>query len=172
MRRGSPQHGRFSALALTAILASFSTAIACSGGAGGAGVTPTPAGSACSAGRHRAYVVVEHRDRRTLQRCVGFDAEQIDGEALMQRSGIQYQVQQFSFGKGVCQIDNEPAQFSECFPKNAPNWSLFVATGGGQYTAATKSYDATTVNDGGTLGWRYLAADATPEPPPPPRISN
>jgi len=100
---------------------------------------------------------------------VGFGGDTIDGQALMDQSKIEYQTQTFSFGKGVCRIDNEPTQFSECFPKNQPYWSLFVDTGGA-WAAAQTGYTAVTLHDKEALGWRYvLATDQNPSPPPLPK---
>jgi hypothetical protein len=84
----------------------------------------------------------------------------------MDRSGIEYQAQTFSFGKGVCQIDNEPAQYSACFPANGPFWALFIETSG-SWTSATKGYTDATIHDKEALGWHYVKqSDANPGPPP------
>jgi hypothetical protein len=114
---------------------------------------------------HHAYVVVEHLAGTWLYRCVGFSGDTIDGQSLMDQSGIQYQTQTFSFGKAVCQIDNEPATFTQCFPQNAPTWGLFIATGGA-WTVAQTGYAAVNLHDKDELGWHYQAATATPAPPP------
>jgi hypothetical protein len=84
-----------------------------------------PVNSCISGGAaHDAYVVVQHLTGASLQRCVGFDSDTIDGQTLMDKSSIEYQVQVFSFGKAVCQVDNEPKQYSECLPKNQPYWCV------------------------------------------------
>jgi hypothetical protein len=115
---------------------------------------------------HHAYVVVQHLAGRSVQKCVGFADDTIDGQALMDKSGIEYQAQTFSFGKGVCQIDNEPAQFSVCFPQGGANWALFVETGGA-WTIAAKGYTDTKLHDKEALGWHYVQpSDANPLPPP------
>ena len=120
---------------------------------------------------HRAYLVVEHLSGASLQKCVGFQGDTIDGQTLMEQSKIPYQTQTFSFGKGVCQIDNEPQQFSECFPKNHPYWSLFVETGGA-WAMAQSGYTAVVLHDKEALGWHYVqATDANPSPPPLPKES-
>ena len=115
---------------------------------------------------HHAYVVVEHFSGTSLQRCVGFAGDTIDGQSLMDQSTIRYQTQTFSFGKGVCAIDKEPAQYSECFPKDKPYWSLFIETGGAWAPAST-GYAAINLHDKDALGWRYVeSSDANPAPPP------
>ena len=117
---------------------------------------------------HHAYVVVQHADAsRQLQKCVGFSGDTIDGQSLMDQSGVEYQTQTFSFGKAVCQVDNEPTQFSKCFADTGPNWSLFVETNGAWAPAQT-GYTQVTLHDKEAVGWRYTA-DASPAPPPLPK---
>ena len=127
--------------------------------------TPSPACVNASA-PHHAYVVVEHLSGASLQKCVGFTGDTIDGKSLMDQSGIPYQTQTFSFGLGVCAIDNEPAQYSQCFPKDKPYWSLFVETGGA-WAMAQIGFDQEKLKDTEALGWRYVpSTDALPSPPP------
>jgi hypothetical protein len=132
----------------------------------------SPANPCVNAGAaHRAYVVVQHLAGGSGQKCVGFAGDTIDGQTLMDKSGFEYQAQTFSFGKAVCQIDNEPKQYSECFPKNQPYWALFVETGGAWATAQT-GYTDITLHDKEAIGWHYVpATDASPAPPPTPKAS-
>ena len=105
---------------------------------------------------------------KTLQGCVSFAASAgtIGGKQLMDQSGINYQTQTFSFGPGVCAIDNEPATFTQCFAQGQPYWSLFVEQGGA-WTAAQTGFDQIQLHDKDALGWRFVpAADQTPSPPP------
>jgi hypothetical protein len=132
------------------------------------GSSPTnPTSSCANAGApHHAYVVVQHLSGASVQKCVGFAEDTIDGPALMDKSGIEYQAQTFSFGKAVCQVDNEPAQYSACFPQNQPYWALFIETGGA-WVSATKGYTDVKLHDKEALGWHYVqAADPSPAPPP------
>jgi hypothetical protein len=129
--------------------------------------TATPSPTCFNAGApHHAYVVVEHLSGTSTQTCVGFTGDTIDGKSLMDQSGIPYQTQTFSFGLGVCAVDNEPAQFSECFPKDKPYWSLFIESAG-TWAAAQVGFDQEKLKDKEALGWRYVpAVDQTPSPPP------
>ncbi|HEX6548525.1 MAG TPA: hypothetical protein VF134_07280 [Candidatus Dormibacteraeota bacterium] len=152
-------------LAAGALLASIS--ISCGGGQ--AATTPTPAAApACvnASAPHKAYVVVTHLDGKTVQKCVGFTGDQIGAEDLMNKSGIEYQSQTFSFGKAVCQVDNDPAQFTQCFTQGQPYWLLFTETAGGPWTMAQTGYTAVNVPDGGGLGWRMSPPNASPAPTP------
>lgn len=138
------------------------------------GSSQSPSGGACvnfGAG-HRAYVVVQHQSGRTLERCVGFDGEQISGEDLMKQSGIQHGTQTFAaLGKAVCQVDNEPARFTECFPKDKPNWLMFV-TSGGEWTTPEVGFSQINLKDSEALGWKYaVLTPSSPVPPPLPKRS-
>jgi hypothetical protein len=138
---------------------------ACGSSSPTATAPPTPTCVNATA-THHAYVVVQHLSGASLQRCVGFAGDTINGKALMDQSGIPYQTQTFSFGLGVCAVDNEPKTFTECFPKDQPYWSLFVEDNGA-WTMAQLGFDQLNLKDHDALGWRYVpAADQTPSPPP------
>lgn len=115
---------------------------------------------------HHAYVVVQHLSGAWFERCVGFTDAQIDGQAVMDRSGIQYQARSVSAGKVVCQIDQEPLSFSACFPQKQPYWALFIESGG-HWSNAPGGMNDVRLHDGDALGWHYVRAD-DPAPAPPP----
>jgi hypothetical protein len=138
---------------------------ACGGSSPASQASPTS--SCINAGAvHRAYVVVQHQSGTSLQKCVGFAGDTIDGQSLMDQSGIEYQAQTFSFGKAVCQVDNEPTQFGTCFPPNQATWWAFIEAGG-VWACAQTGYTAVTLHDKEAIGWRYVRT-ADPCPPPPP----
>jgi hypothetical protein len=150
-------------LALTIVVA----VNACGGSPAASTSTPT---SSCvnASAPHHAYVVVQHiATAHRLQKCVGFSGDTIDGQALMDQSGVEYQTQTFSFGKAVCQVDNEPVQFAKCFADNGPNWTLFVETNG-TWAEAQTGYTQVTLHDKDALGWTYTS-DPSPAPPPLPK---
>ncbi len=140
--------------------------ISACGGSASTGQT-SPTSSCANAGApHHAYVVVEHSSGASLQKCVGFAADTIDGQTLMDQSGIQFQAQTFSFGKAVCQVDNEPAHYSTCFPPNQPTWWAFIEAGTA-WTCAQTGYSAVTLHDKEAIGWYYVqTTDPCPAPPP------
>lgn len=131
----------------------------------------TAAGISCtgpSSAPHRAYVVVQHLSGSYIERCVGFAGADIDGQALMDQSGIQYMAHTVSSGKVVCQVDLEPRQVTECFPQNQPYWALFIESGG-HWTSAPGGYTDIRLHDGDAIGWHYVpSGDAAPAPPPMP----
>jgi hypothetical protein len=133
---------------------------------------PPAAGSArttaCTGvtGTNRVYVVVEHLSGSTMQRCVTFAGDVIDGQTAMDQSGIEYQAHSVSSGKVVCQVDFEPKQFSQCFPQNQPYWALFVESGG-KWTTAPGGFTDLRLHDKDAIGWHYVGAtDPAPAPPP------
>ena len=128
----------------------------------------SPAAGACSRGAHHAYLVVQHLDGGSLQRCVGFDGDQIGGEDLMRRSGIRYETQDFSFGRAVCALDQEPAHFDQCFKQGDPYWGLWIWSGG-VYKSSETGYTAVQLHADEGLGWHRVPASGTPLPPPAPR---
>jgi hypothetical protein len=151
-----------------AILALTISAVAC-GGSPSAGGPASPAATCVNpSAPHHAYVVVEHgTPAKEFQRCVGFTGDTIDGQTLMDESGIGYQTQTYSFGKAVCQVDSEPAQYTKCFADTGPNWSLFVDTGG-SWAQAQTGYAQVMLHDKDALGWEYTA-DQSAAPPPLPK---
>jgi hypothetical protein len=146
---------------------------ACGGEPSTSTTTATPASTCVNASAaHRAYVVVQHSSGTTLQKCVGFAGDTIDGQSLMDRSGITFQTQTFSFGKAICSIDNEPAQYDKCFATNGPNWSMFIETNGSWTVAQTGYADPKVIlHDKDALGFRYIAYEPAPSPPPLPKAS-
>jgi hypothetical protein len=136
----------------------------------GSQATPATNSTGCAAGTaHHAYVVVQHLDGVSIQRCVGFSGAYIDGQSIMDQSGIEYQARSVSSGKVVCQVDLEPSQVSECFPQNGPYWALFIESGG-RWSSAPAGYTDVQLHDGDSLGWHYVwASDPSPAPPPLPR---
>ncbi len=119
-----------------------------------------------SGAAHHAYVVVQHLSGASFQRCVGFDGAEIDGQTLMDQSGIQYEAHPLSSGKAVCQVDHEPQQYSQCFPQNQPYWALFVETNR-KWVSAPGGFTDTKLHDGEALGWHYVPANASSPAPPP-----
>lgn len=140
---------------------------ACGGSPATATASPSPAKACVNASApHHAYVVVEHLSGTSVQKCVGFSTSTIDGKSLMDQSGIEYQAQTFSFGSAVCQVDNEPQQFTQCFPQNMPYWALFIESGG-TWATAPNGYTQVVLNDRDAIGWHYVqATDPSPAPPP------
>lgn len=153
--------------------ASAAAALLLAGCGGPAAPATAPAGShpGCinATGPHRAYVVVQHLDGRSLTRCVGFATDQISGDELMKGSRLSYAAQRFSFGDAICAIDGEPKGYDTCLPQGAPYWALWISSGTRSYRRAELGYTQVKLGPGEALGWHYTSpTDANPLPPPPP----
>jgi hypothetical protein len=133
----------------------------------------SPSSTCVNAGApHHAYVVVQHGSGTTLQKCVGFSGDTIDGRSLMDKSGLDYQTQTTSYGPAVCAIDSEPKTFDKCFADSGPNWSLFIESNGAWTVAQTGYADPKVIlHDKDALGWRYIPYVDNPSPPPLPKAS-
>ena len=161
MRRHFLWAGATLALLIAACGGSQTASTGSSSATGGACLNPAAA--------HRAYVVVQHQSGGTVQRCVGFSGDEVDAATLMKQSKIQYQAQTTSFGLAVCQIDNEPARFSECFPQGKPYWSLWVESAG-SWSMSQVGFSEVKLHDREVLGWHYVPQTGpSPAPPPTPR---
>jgi hypothetical protein len=156
----------------SATLAMAIGAVTACGGSPSTG-SASPASTCVNASApHHAYVVVQHGSGTSLQKCVGFTGDTIDGKSLMDKSGVDYQTQTTSFGPAVCAIDSEPKTFDKCFNSNGPNWSLFIEANGSWTVAQTGFADPKVVlHDKDALGWRYIPYSDNPTPPPLPSKS-
>jgi hypothetical protein len=165
---GSARVGRF-AQAKALVLA---FAIAGTAGSALALLPLSPfAGSACAgSGPRHAALVVQHGSGLTIQRCVAFSSATISGDQLLELSGIEYATASFGgFGQAVCQIDNEPAQFSVCLPPSPdPYWVVFVARGRGPWAISDRGVSGQTFADGDAEGFRYDPQTGAAAPPPAP----
>jgi hypothetical protein len=156
----------------SATLAIAIGAITACGGSPSSGAASPASNCVNASAPHHAYVVVQHGSGTSLQKCVGFTGDTLDGKSLMDKSGVDYQTQTTSFGPAVCAIDSEPKAYDKCFNSNGPNWMLFIETGGSWAVAQTGFADPKVVlHDKDALGWRYIPYDEHPSPPPLPKTS-
>jgi hypothetical protein len=158
-----------SSQAVSAVLAAISMTLLVSACAGSGGNAATP-GATCTGSGPSAEVVVELGDHHVLDRCVNFKGASVSGETALHRSRIEFATQHFSFGDGVCQIDDEPKSYTTCFPSGQPYWALFLWSGKGKWKAATTGINGVALKSGEALGWRYdPSSGAAPPPPLPPK---
>jgi hypothetical protein len=159
-------------MSASATLAIAIGAITACGGSPSTGAASPASNCVNASAPHHAYVVVQHGSGTSLQKCVGFTGDTLDGKSLMDKSGVDYQTQTTSFGPAVCAIDSEPKAYDKCFNSNGPNWMLFIETGGSWAVAQTGFADPKVVlHDKDALGWRYIPYDEHPSPPPLPKKS-
>ena len=143
--------------------------IAC-GPASAASPTPTAAASriVCvdAGAANHAYIVVQHMSGAWVERCIGFAPSFIDGQTIMDRSGIEYQTLTVGTTRVVCQVDLEPRQMAACVNPDQPHWALFVEVGG-HWSLSRAGFNDLPLYDKQALGWRYVrASDTSPSPPP------
>jgi hypothetical protein len=135
-------------------------------GVSAAGATAAGACASASSGRHVA-LVVQHGDGRTLSRCVPMSGTTMTGEQILKASGVEYQVQSFgSLGDAACQVDHEPASYTQCLPSTGSYWALFVSTAGAAWQSASKGISEQTFAAGDALGLRYDPESASSAAPP------
>jgi hypothetical protein len=141
-------------------------------GAASAAAQTGPATPLCAqaAGANHVGIVVEHGDGSVIRRCVSFTTPTITALNVLHGSGIQYSTSGFSGGLGdaVCQIDNEPAQYTSCLPASGSYWVFFVLSPTGGWTTAPQGVSNESVSNGGDIGFRYdplTGADPQPVSP-------
>lgn len=157
--------GRRAAL-IAVVVAAIATVPLEAGTVSATGAASAGACSSTSSVRHVA-VVVEHADGRTLSRCARFSGTAMTAEQVLAASGIEYQVQSYgSLGDAACQIDEEPASYTQCLPSSGSYWAVFVAAGGAAWQQASKGISEQTLHAGDGLGFRYDPESASTAAPP------
>jgi hypothetical protein len=146
--------------------------------AGGLGVASGlgragPAAPLCAqaGSTHRVALVVEHGDGRVIRICVGFPATASTTNALavLQSSGVENGTQSYgSLGMAICQIDNEPAQYTTCLPAAGSYWVLFISHAGGAWSTSSLGASFAKVASGDGVGFRYDPQTGSYPPPPSP----
>jgi len=106
---------------------------------------------------HHAALVIQHASGSVITRCVAFAEDQITGLQLVERSGVQYDAQNFgSIGSAMCQLDREPSSVpSGCFG-SGPYWQYFHRRGAA-WQASAFGASSSILHDGDMDGWHYAA---------------
>jgi hypothetical protein len=118
---------------------------------------------------HRVALVVEHGDGSVVRICVGVASSPVKALVVLQSSGLEIGTESYgSLGTAICQIDNEPAQYTTCLPASGSYWVLFISHAGGAWTTSSQGVSNAPVADGDAVGFRYdPQAGADPPPPSP-----
>jgi hypothetical protein len=112
----------------------------------------------------RAAIVVQYADGNITSACVSFDREEIDGEDLLNESGISY-VADFgnSMGSIICSIEGEGCNFpgEKCFcqcsePGSCAYWSYFIKDESGGWIYAPIGARLRKVKDGDLDAWVWV----------------
>jgi hypothetical protein len=126
--------------------------------------SPHPARAAVN----HAGVVVREGDGALTYAYVAFPEPQIDGVALLKRTGLPVVTVGFGgLGEGVCRIGPDGCAVAECRRNlcqtgraDAPYWQYFRQQTEGDWRALTLGASATTVRDGNIDGWSWTAGPA------------
>ncbi len=130
---------------------------------------PSASGSCAGVpGAHHARLVVEPAAGDVISRCVGFAGKGLPALTLLKDSHIELGTQTFSYGVGICQVDNVPAHYTQCFPSGKDYWALFLSKNGRTWTSPSVGVSDITVPPSGSLGLRYDSPNGTAAPPPHP----
>jgi hypothetical protein len=137
------------------------------GAASAAGRTG-PATPLCAraADTNRVGIVAELGNGSVVRQCVGFTTTTITALSVLQHSGIEYATQSYgALGEAVCQIDDQPTQYTSCLPTSGSYWVLFIARSGGAWTSSAQGLSSTTLSNGDDLGFRYDPLTGADPPP-------
>jgi hypothetical protein len=104
---------------------------------------------------HHAALVIQHASGSVITRCVAFAEDQITGLQLVERSGVQYEAQNFgSIGTAMCQLDREPSTVPPgCFG-SGPYWQYFHHRGSAWQSSAFGA-SSSVLRDGDMDGWHF-----------------
>ena len=151
-------------MAVSATLAAAMMLLSC-----GAASPKTTSSSGCANGSdaHRIEIVVEHSNGKVLDRCVGFNGSGINALKAVQESGIETGAETFGgLGTAFCQVDEQPAHYSQkCFD-NGMYWATFISKAGSTWTMTSKGPSSTTLTSGDAYGLRYESQNGSAVPPP------
>lgn len=123
-------------------------------------------------GVNRAGLVVVHGDGRIVTRCIDFAEPQITGIELLQRSGLDLNVEASGMGATVCALDGAgcsfPQQscFCQCEGAGCVYWSYWRWENDGWRYAQTGAANST-VLPGSLEGWVWGAGSVDSAQPPP-----
>jgi energy-coupling factor transport system permease protein len=128
-----------------------------------------PAPALAEDGGNHAGLIVRDGDGRITYAWVPFQEDEIDGIALLKRSGIPVITVGFgALGEGVCAIAGEGCSIDECrrtvcqaSGANAPYWQLFQqdAANLAAWRWLALGGSATRVHDGDVFGWSWTGDD-------------
>lgn len=123
-------------------------------------------------GLNRAALVVVHGDGRVVTRCVAFAEAQITGLELVQRAGLDLNLEASGMGATICRLDGEgctyPEQscFCQCEGENCVYWSYWHSQAGA-WVYSNLGAANSAVAPGALEGWVWGAGavDTAQSPP-------
>lgn len=113
---------------------------------------------------HRAGLVVQHGDGTMTYAVVAFPEDSISGIDLLRRSGVTFLSVPFGgLGEGVCQIEREGCEVSECrrsvcqATRSSPYWQYLDQTPDLAWRPAPLGASGSRVEDRDVLAWVWSA---------------
>jgi len=137
---------------------------------GALAVAPT---AMAQSGANQAGLVVLHGDGRVVTACVAFDKTEISGLALLQRSGLELNIDTGSgMGGTVCRIDSEGCSvpqescFCRCEGASCSYWSYWRTSAAG-WEYSNLGAGSSVVQPGDVEGWMWGQGQAIDAGMPP-----
>lgn len=121
---------------------------------------------------NQAALVIVHGDGSVVTRCVAFEESQISGFDLLQRSGLDINLEASTMGATICRLDGEgctfPAQscFCQCEGSSCRYWSYW-RWADGEWRYSQQGASNSTVLPGSIDGWVWGAGAVDQASPPP-----
>jgi hypothetical protein len=108
---------------------------------------------------NQAALVIRHSDQSVQTVCVDFSEPEISGLELMQRSGIDLELDVQGLGAAVCRIGQTGCPANDCWCEckgggDCTYWSYWLRSGG-QWQYSQGGASAYTVSDGDIQGWSW-----------------
>ena len=132
------------------------------------------ASSAQMSGPNRAGLVIAHGNGETIKRCVEFAESQITGLELLQRAGLNLNVDASNaIGVSVCSIDSEgctypdQACFCQCQGSPCVYWSYWHLTADNAWQYSNMGTANNALHNGDVDGWIWGAGTTSSANPPP-----
>lgn len=137
-------------------------------GAASAPETPTGAGAG---GLHHAGLVIRHGDGRVTYAYIAFPEEELNGIALLQRSGVEAVTIPFGgLGEGICMLEGEGCGVADCRRlcqtggRDSPYWRYFGRGNDGSWVPFELGASGAKVHDGDVQLWSWSPDE--PKMPP------
>ena len=117
-------------------------------------------------------LVVQHRDGRTVTRCVTSDRPELTGYDVLQASGLELSVEPNGMGMGICLIDGAGCRVPQqsCFCGENGDLSVYWSywqQRDGAWTYSQMGAANTVLRHGAVEGWAWGPGTVNAAPPPP-----
>jgi hypothetical protein len=115
-----------------------------------------------AAGDNRAGIVVRSGDD-VREMCVFFDEDEITGEELLRRAGLEVVAEGNALGTAVCSLDGKGCSKDDCFCRYPTFWGYWTKDDGERWRFSDVGASSRVVTDGSLDGWSF-GRDGKPAP--------